>query len=53
VVSEASALTSLEAARLSAEDRASAPETATATAAAERDSLASRMALAEAKVEKL
>jgi hypothetical protein len=53
VVSETSALASLEAARQSAEDRAISAETAAATAVTERDSLASRLALAEAEIEKL
>jgi hypothetical protein len=53
VESEASARTSHEAARQSAEDRATAAESAAATAATERDLLASRLALAEAEVEKL
>jgi chromosome segregation ATPase len=42
----------LEAAHKSAEDRAISAETAAAAAAAERDSLASRLALAEAEIEK-
>jgi hypothetical protein len=49
VASEASARTSLEAARQSTEDRA----TAAATAATERDLLVSRLALAKVEVEKL
>jgi hypothetical protein len=53
VVSEASAQTSLEVACQSAEDRATTAGTAAATAATERDSLASRLVLAEAEVEKL
>jgi hypothetical protein len=53
VASEASARTSVEAARQSAEDRATTAETAVATAATERDSLASRLALAKAEIEKL
>jgi chromosome segregation ATPase len=53
VASEASAWTSLEAARQLVEDRATTSETAVATAATERDSLASRHALTEAEVEKL
>jgi chromosome segregation ATPase len=44
---------SLETARQSAEDRATAAQIATAAAATERDSLASRLALTEAEVEKL
>jgi hypothetical protein len=53
VVSEASAQTSLEVACQSAEDRATTAGTSAATAATERDSLASRLVLAEAEVEKL
>jgi chromosome segregation ATPase len=53
VASEATTRASLEAARTSAEDRAITAETAAATAAAERDSLASKLALAEAEVERL
>jgi hypothetical protein len=53
VASEASAWTSLEAARQLVEDHATTSETAVATAATERDSLASRLALTEAEVEKL
>jgi hypothetical protein len=53
VASEASARTSLEAARQLAEDRATTAETAAATAVTKRDSLASRHALAEAGIEKL
>jgi chromosome segregation ATPase len=53
VVSKVSARTSLEATRQSAEDLATTAKTAAATAATERDSLASRPALAEAEVEKL
>jgi hypothetical protein len=45
--------TSLEATRQSAKDRATTTQTAAAVAATERDSLASQLALAEAKVEKL
>jgi DNA repair exonuclease SbcCD ATPase subunit len=44
---------SLEAARQSAEDRAISAETAAAAAVTERDSLAMRLALAEAEIEKL
>jgi hypothetical protein len=44
VVSEASARTSLEAARQCVEDRATAAQTATAAAASEQDSLTSRLA---------
>jgi hypothetical protein len=53
VASETSARASLEAARQSAEDRVVSAETAAAVAATERDSLASRLALAEAEIEKL
>jgi hypothetical protein len=53
VASEASAQTSLEAARQSAEDRATTAQTAVVVAATERDSLVSRLALAEAEIEKL
>jgi hypothetical protein len=49
----ASARTSLEAACQSANDRAATTETAAAAATTERDSLASRLALAKAEVEKL
>jgi hypothetical protein len=53
VASDTSARVSLEAARQSAEDRAIFAETASAAAITERDSLASRIALAEAEIEKL
>jgi hypothetical protein len=53
VASEESTQTSLEAARQSAEDRATTAQTAVAAAATERDSLASRLALTEAVVENL
>jgi chromosome segregation ATPase len=53
VASETSARASLEAARRSAEDRAIFAETAAAAAVTERGSLASRLALAEAEIEKL
>jgi seryl-tRNA synthetase len=53
VASETSARTSLEATRQLAEDRSISAETATATAATERDSLALRVALTEAEIEKL
>jgi hypothetical protein len=53
MVSETPAWASLEAARQSMEDRAVSDETATAAAATERDSLALRLALAEAEIEKL
>jgi hypothetical protein len=53
VASETSARASLEAARQSAEDRAISAETVVAAAITERDLLASRLALAEAEIEKL
>jgi uncharacterized protein YhaN len=53
VASEASAWTSLEAARQSAEDRSTTAEAAAATAVTEWDSLASRLALTKAEVENL
>jgi hypothetical protein len=53
VASETSAWASLEAARQSAEDRAVSAKTAAAAAATERDLLVSRLALAEAEIEKL
>jgi hypothetical protein len=53
MASETSARASLEAARQSTEDRAISATTTTAAAATERDSLASRLALAEAEIEKL
>jgi chromosome segregation ATPase len=53
VASEASARMPLEAARQSVEDHATTTETVAAMAATEWDSLASRLALAEAEVEKL
>jgi hypothetical protein len=53
VASEAFARASLEVARQSIEDRAITAKTAAATAATERDSLALKLALAEAEVEKL
>jgi hypothetical protein len=53
VAHETSARASLEAAHQSAEDRAISAETTAVTAITERDSLASRLALAEAKIEKL
>jgi chromosome segregation ATPase len=53
VASETSARASLKAAHQSTEDRAISAETAVAAAATERDSLASRFALAEAEIEKL
>jgi hypothetical protein len=53
LASEASVRPSLEAARQLAEDRATTAETAAAADATVRDSLASRLALSEAEVEKL
>jgi membrane protein involved in colicin uptake len=53
VASEATPRTSLEAACQSAEVRTTTTETTAAASAAERDSQASRLALAEAEVEKL
>jgi hypothetical protein len=53
VASEASAQTSFEDTRQSAEDRATAVQTAAPAAAIEGDSLTSRLALTEAKVKKL
>jgi hypothetical protein len=53
VASETYVRSSLEATRQSAEDRATTAETAAATVATERDSLASRLALTEAEVKKL
>jgi chromosome segregation ATPase len=53
MASEVSARTSLEAAHQSAEDRAAAAEAAAVTAVTKRDSLASRLMLVEAEVEKL
>jgi chromosome segregation ATPase len=53
VASEALTRTSLEAARQSAEDRVTAAQTIAAVAVTKWDSLASRLALADAKVEKL
>jgi hypothetical protein len=53
VSSEASTRATLEAAKQSAEDRATVAQSAAATAVTERDALASRLALAEAEVEKL
>jgi hypothetical protein len=50
---EVSTWASLEVARASVEDRAITTETAAATAATERDLLASNLALAEAEVERL
>jgi hypothetical protein len=52
-VSEASTRTTLEAAKKYAEDRATAAQSATASAAGERDALTARLALAEAEVQKL
>jgi chromosome segregation ATPase len=53
VASEASTRTSLETARQSAEDHATAAQAVIAAAPTERDSLASRLALTEAEFEKL
>jgi hypothetical protein len=53
VESETSTQASLEAARQSTEDRAISAETTAVAVATERDSLASRLALAEAEIEKL
>jgi chromosome segregation ATPase len=53
VASETSARASLEVVCQSAEDRAISAETAVATTATEQDSLVSRLALAEAEIEKL
>jgi hypothetical protein len=53
VASETSTSASIEAARQPAEDRAISTETAAAIATTERDSLASRLALTEAEIEKL
>jgi chromosome segregation ATPase len=53
VASEASVRSSLEVAHLPAEDRATTAETTAAAAATERDSLASRLALAKVKIKKL
>jgi hypothetical protein len=53
VASEVSARTSLEAARQLVEDRAVTAKTTAATAVTEGDSLASRLVLSEAEVEKL
>jgi hypothetical protein len=53
VASETSAQASLEAALQSTEDRAISAETTAVAVATERDSLASRLALAEAEIEKL
>jgi chromosome segregation ATPase len=53
VASKTSTRASLEAARQFAEDRAISAETAAAAAATERDSLASRLALAKAEIKKL
>jgi hypothetical protein len=53
VANEASAQTSLEAVRQLAEDRATTAQTAATVAVTEWDSLALRLALAEAEIEKL
>jgi chromosome segregation ATPase len=53
VASEVSTRMTLEAAKQSAEDRATAAQSAAATAVEERDALATRLDLTEAEVEKL
>jgi hypothetical protein len=53
VATEASTRVSLEAARASVEDRTTAVETAAVTAATEGDLLVSKLAVAEAEVERL
>jgi chromosome segregation ATPase len=53
VASETSARTSLEASHQSAKDRAISAETTATAVVTEQDSLASRLALAEAEIEKL
>jgi hypothetical protein len=53
VAREMSTRTTLEAAKQSVEDRATAAQSVAATAAGERDALVMRLALAEAEVEKL
>jgi predicted transglutaminase-like cysteine proteinase len=53
VASEVLTQTTLEAAKQSAGDHATAAQSAAATTATERDALAARLALAEAEVEKL
>jgi hypothetical protein len=53
VVSEATTRTTLEAAKLSTEDRAMAAQSAATTATTEQDALATRLAQAEAEIEKL
>jgi hypothetical protein len=53
MASEMFAWASLEAAHQSAEDRAISTETAAAATVTERNSLASRLVLAEAEIEKL
>jgi hypothetical protein len=53
VASKASTQTSLKASKQSVEDHASTTQTTAAAVVAERDSLASRLALTEAEVEKL
>jgi hypothetical protein len=53
VATEASTWASLEAARASAVDRATATETPVATAATEQDSLASKLVVNEAEVKRL
>jgi hypothetical protein len=53
VASETSVRASLEAAHQSTEDRAISAETTAVATVSERDSLSSRLALAEAEIEKL
>jgi hypothetical protein len=53
VVSEATTRTTLEATKLSTKDRATTAQSAAATATTERDALATRLAQAEAEIEKL
>jgi hypothetical protein len=53
VASKVSTQTTLEAAKQSAEERGTAAQTAVTAAVIERDSLALRLALAEAEVKKL
>jgi predicted nucleic acid-binding Zn-ribbon protein len=53
VANEATTRTTLEASKLSAEDRATAAESVAATAMTDRDALAVRLALAEVEIEKL
>jgi chromosome segregation ATPase len=53
VASEASMRTTLEATKQSAKDRTTAAQATAATATTERDSLATRLALAEVEIERL